>query len=948
MFSLGPGNVQVLYVPGDVPGTCGPADNNCAVLEANLDLEWAGAVAKNALLIYVAAANAYCAVEYAIDQNLAPVISLSFASGELSSDTPASHAYYQTLAQQANSQGITWVASSGDAGAAWNEDDGNSSELVATHGLGVDFPASIPEVTSVGGSEFAEDNSSYWDNNGVALGYIPEQAWNDTGKTGVSGIWAGGGGVSILFQKPSWQSGSGVMDPFFRNVPDLAMAASAVHDGYIYCSQRSCANGVIALPGEGGTSASAPVFAGIVALINQYLVSQGALAQPGLGNINPVLYQLAANFTCDTLNASGTNCAFHDITSGNNIVPCDPSLPLCNNGFFGYSAGTGYDRVTGLGSVDAFKLAQAWSSSSPNVPVTVNGNMLSESVDTSGSCLVPSPTASFLSTDQAAWLWFDISAANVGDVASATWFTPGGALYATSRWDPISWSGATCFWANLYVANYAPASLPGEWTVHAALNGSSLFTLNFNVEPPVTVTAKAMAETVNTGQCTAPAPATSFPTTDPSAYVWFSVSGGNAGDVASVTWYSPSGSAYQTGNWAPLANSDTSCFWSAMGIANNPPASLSGNWNVRVSWNGVPLFTQSFTISAPGTSPRLQITSLSPSAAVAGGSSQTLAILGNGFVPSSTVTLNGQARATTGVPDGRQLAILLTPADMASVGTHLVVVTNPASGGAPSISNGFGFQVLDPGAPQPTVTAVSIPQRMYAAGDWFTAAYSTLAGTAPGTFDLMISITALATGNTYYYYDDPSDANEWLHTTPRALRTGTPTTGQFILPTFQVADSVPSGDYHVSAYFSTPGANQGIGTAAQADFTVATDTPAGACFVATAAFGSPMAGQVRNLRAFRDRVLLSMKLGKAFVRWYYSWSPRAAAWIRGRPAARKVTRVALWVPVAFAWVSLRTNAAVALVLFLAGFVLLAWSIRKGPRWWRGLCVAVIAIAILAA
>jgi uncharacterized protein (TIGR03437 family) len=96
--------------------------------------------------------------------------------------------------------------------------------------------------------------------------------------------------------------------------------------------------------------------AGIVALLNQYLVSSGAQKQAGLGNINPALYRLAQTGI------------FHDVTTGNNIVPCVAGSPNCNNGTLGLNAGTGYDPVTGLGSVNAYNLVHQWSS----MPATIS------------------------------------------------------------------------------------------------------------------------------------------------------------------------------------------------------------------------------------------------------------------------------------------------------------------------------------------------------------------------------------------------------------------------------------------------------------------------------------------------------------------------------------------------------------------------------------------------
>ena len=165
---------------------------------------------------------------------------------------------------------------------------------------------------------------------------------------------------------------------------------------------------------------------------------------------------------------------------------------------------------------------------------------------------------------------------------------------------------------------------------------------------------------------------------------------------------------------------------------------------------------------------------------------------------------------------------------------------------------------------------------------------------------------------------------------------------------FQITDSVPTGDYHIEAYFSTTPTGPAVGAIAETDFSVATDTAAGGCFVATAAFGSPMARQVQWLRAFRDRILLPGRAGRAFVNWYYGWSPRAAAWLRGHAIARKLTRAVVWIPVAFAWLSLRTDVALALSGFLVLLLPLGWSLRRGPAWWRALCLLILVIGLASA
>ncbi len=310
--------------------------------EADLDLELSGAVARNATILYVYSTDVIESVQYAIDQNLAPVISQSYGSCE--PETPQSDATaFQQMAQQANSQGITWLAASGDSGGADCDDSQNP-------GLSVDLPGSVPEVTSMGGTEFVEGGAQYWRSTNSssgesAISYIPETTWNDSVADGEPS--AGGGGASIYFSKPSWQTGTGVPADNARDVPDVSLSASADHDGYFVYTGGS-------LQVYGGTSVAAPTFAGVITLLNQYLVSTGAQSSSGVGNINPKLYSLAKT----------EPAAFHDVTTGNNIVTvsCGRRSIGCAATPVGYSAGKGYDQATGLGSVDVYRLITAWRS----------------------------------------------------------------------------------------------------------------------------------------------------------------------------------------------------------------------------------------------------------------------------------------------------------------------------------------------------------------------------------------------------------------------------------------------------------------------------------------------------------------------------------------------------------------------------------------------------------
>ena len=329
-----------------VPGSTDPGIVAGDIDEAALDIEWSGAVAREATIVYVYSKNGvFDSLIHAIDNNLAPVISMSYGGCE-ATYTPSNIATVNTLGQRANAQGQTIVVASGDSGAA----DCDNDVASATKGLAVDVPAASPWVTAIGGTTFNEGSGNFWNtsNNslsGSALSYIPEVVWNDTATDGT--LSSSGGGKSLKFAKPSWQVGLGVPVDGARDVPDISFAASPDHVGYLYCVQGGCVNGYRAADNSltvvGGTSAGAPVFAGVVAILNQK-------ANARQGNVNPTLYSLA----------SSSPSIFHDIVSGDNKVPCTIGTSDCTTGTIGFSAGIGYDMATGLGTVDVGALAASW------------------------------------------------------------------------------------------------------------------------------------------------------------------------------------------------------------------------------------------------------------------------------------------------------------------------------------------------------------------------------------------------------------------------------------------------------------------------------------------------------------------------------------------------------------------------------------------------------------
>jgi hypothetical protein len=553
-------NPTVFLIPGSADPGIGDASGD--INEADLDLEWSGGVAKNAAVVFVNSTNIFDSVQYAIANKIngvqLPILSVSYGNCEPNYPS-AQLASYEASFQQANAQGQTVLAAAGDDGAADCDEQTNSNAppiTSATQGLQVDYPGSSAYVTSMGGSEFMGDGTAqnpstgadqYWSgangSNDVitsALSYIPEMAWNDTTFeiANGGGLAAGGGGKSLLFPKPSWQTGvPGIPADSARDVPDVSLNASSDHDPYLVCTQiilvsdptqtnytSSCTNGFrISDPGSsdnngltafGGTSVAAPSFAGILALVEQKLgVPQG------LGNVNPALYTLASN---PTTYAS----AFHDITTGNNQVPCtagSTDCPTSGTMVIGYVAGTGYDQATGLGSVDVTNLATAFgtiatklgstttvvaSPASPAVGATVT---ITATVAPSSGTTAPTGTVTFTVDGVAG----SPVALTGGTAVTTTSFSTGGAHTVVA-----SYSGDTNFFVSTSaVTTIAVVAIGAATTTTLAATPTTLalygsLTLTATVQSTTggtvagTVTFTIGTTTVGTAQVTAGASGT--------------------------------------------------------------------------------------------------------------------------------------------------------------------------------------------------------------------------------------------------------------------------------------------------------------------------------------------------------------------------------------------------------------------------------------------------------
>jgi hypothetical protein len=432
--------------------------------ESDLDVEWSGAVAPKAKIIIVATeftttdglGGVDSSAEFIVDNNLAPVMSDSYGSCESNLGT-AGNAYYNALWQQAAAEGITVSVSAGDNGSAGCDDPNSATS--ASGGIAVSGIASTPYNVAMGGTDFDQANiqTTFWNSaNGSgtqvsAKGYIPETTWNDscagsatannlttcasataTSTSAPLNIVAGSGGPSNCaflsgttclsgYPKPTWQSGlTGVPNDGARDLPDVSLFSS---DGqnksfYIVCESDQDITGDTGcnltnfsstspfhdFQAVGGTSAAAPTFAGIMALVNQKTGQRQ-------GNANPTLYAMAKSEPFSSCNSSGgssgsssnTTCVFNDITKGNISVPCTGASTNCSKtttGGFGvlvlgtapaFVASAGYDLATGLGSVNVANLINKWSrpgliSTSVTLsPATVTGTAGTTSVTLSGT-----------------------------------------------------------------------------------------------------------------------------------------------------------------------------------------------------------------------------------------------------------------------------------------------------------------------------------------------------------------------------------------------------------------------------------------------------------------------------------------------------------------------------------------------------------------------------------
>ncbi len=350
------------------------------------------------------------AIIRAVEDNQVSILSLSYSTCEYYLGAGGNY-QVDELWKQAAAQGISVVVGTGDSGSG-----GCDAGASAQNGLAVNGFASTPWNLAVGGTDFDYSGTDFAQflspgasaTSPVAAalaGYVPESPWNDSIANNPAGPFAantaaeydygsgpstlvagGGGGLSNQafcpdpaypgygdcsvgltgYAAPAFQSAAGQTA---RAVPDVALFAGThrqyqatwavcsdnqiAQANYTFVNCQPGADGSFSIEGAGGTETAGPAFAGILALVSESLGGQR------LGLVDNVLYRMANDPTLKV---------FHDVTAGNNSVPCVSGSLDCGAGGFlnGYDAGSGYDFATGLGSVDVSALIAAW----PNVAFT--------------------------------------------------------------------------------------------------------------------------------------------------------------------------------------------------------------------------------------------------------------------------------------------------------------------------------------------------------------------------------------------------------------------------------------------------------------------------------------------------------------------------------------------------------------------------------------------------
>lgn len=585
-------------------------------IEVLLDSEWSGAVAKNATVKVCIGQSTQttdgvdASIQYIINNNVAPVVSISF--GLCETDLGSSgNLFYNNLFAQGAAQGQSIFVSSGDSGAAacFNA-QGSPIGPAGVNGL-----SSTPYNVAVGGTSLqgAQFNAS-----GLLTGITSETTWNDSPGGGSTG-----GGASSIYAKPSWQVAPGVLADSKRDLPDVSFMGSANNIGYyIY---QSDLGGLI---GIGGTSASAPSMAGLMSIIVQNSGQQG--------NPNPTFYQLG------NAQYNGTGPAvYRDIKTGNNSYA----------GVTGFSAGTGYDATTGLGVPDGFALVTNWGGSVQVNPPSISSftpslGVIGSTVVITGSNFTNASAVKFNTTNATA---FTVNSdtqitANVPTGATTgniTVTTSGGSSVSTSAFTVVIPPKITSFSPLQGVAgtnvNINGSNFTG--TTDVQFNGTSAASFTVNSATSISAVVPGNA---TTGKITVVKPGASVQSANTFKILpkitGFTPGSGPAGTAVTITGFNLSvNGAAPTVKFSNVIASVQS-FSPTQVVAIVPNTAASGSITVATT-DGTATSPTTFTVAKPPT-----ITSFTPLSFPSGAK---VTISGTNLATVTSVSFNGVSASFT-------------------------------------------------------------------------------------------------------------------------------------------------------------------------------------------------------------------------------------------------------------------------------------------------------------
>jgi hypothetical protein len=763
LFGL-PANPPQVIIDGNDPGVDGtnnPDGPNGDSGEAYLDVEVAGAVAPNATVDLVIGADTALesglnlALEHAVYGNVAPILSISFGFG-CEEELGTGNSFINNIWEQAAAQGITAIVSAGDSGSAGCDSD--SSEYAAK-GIGVSGLASTPYNVAVGGTDFYYSNyantaalntqiATYWNTTPSQspavslLQVIPEQPWNnsqfgldatsfytDIENSTETTIGGGSGGASSCssgtadpttgefdtctggYAKPSWQTGTGVPADNVRDIPDLSLfAANGLNYSYYpTCEtdgdcQAASGSNLVQITGIGGTSASAPAFAGIMALVNQKYGPQG--------QADFVLYPLATQFPA----------AFHDVTVGTNSVPCnigttsaglapldciavtdpltatDSTYGTAAEGQLGsgttpsYNATAGYDLATGLGTLDVNQLITNWGSvkfASSTTTLTPSSTSFTHgtSITVSGSVTPASGTATgsvALATDstETAQQGQTVFPLTSGSFSGSVNFLPGGTYNIWGQYSGDGTNGASTSQKTQVTVNpeasgiffnvLSPASstlTPGNYGIISSgttnIPYGTQLVLSAEIAPSSQLTAFENCQTSTTATC----PSFEAPT----GTVTFS-DGSSAINTAVVNAEGDAefNSAFKVGSHSVTASYPGDQSYNA---------STASAVTFSVVTATPQIFATASNVNANGQVVLGQQTILTVLV------ENTGAVTGLAVAPTGTVTLSG---APSGTPTSATLAPAVDPQTGAPDGVATFVIPASASAGTSTVTISYG------------------------------------------------------------------------------------------------------------------------------------------------------------------------------------------------------------------------------------------------------------------